>query len=369
MFHFVILVLNKHINLYHTPSTSSDLNNLSDQSIQTLLYESFLPLNSLLFLIEINNLTVDQTKYFIEHTIIPAKNYLLKYEGNLQDALREFRTFGPKIVVKDKGLKMPLEYRNSYLEADTSQIAKTLYNMEKEVLVDKIDLQKYKADSKNLDKKFIKMVLSLRKNIVESDNLVSAIKREKKEFIKNFADKRVFSDEELFDLKMKLSLGGSVFAPNLLLQISNLLLMKDKSDFIEKNVIKIFKPLEELSELIKHMSRVSKKDEILKFLTACLKRDDWVFKDILDEAFKARSTILETYFSNEKEEVLIDKERALDKLQEENIQQMIKDIEDLPENKFDKFLVVNGEIQKRYVNFLVSGQKEEEEKLKKYFME
>ncbi|KCZ80629.1 hypothetical protein H312_01955 [Anncaliia algerae PRA339] len=352
------------------PIKINEESNIKEEKIEKLLYESFIPLESLLFLIEVNSLNDDSTKYLIEHTVIPMKNYILSYKGSIQDALREFGAFGPKIIVKDKGLKLSLELRNSYFESDISQIAKTLYKVKNEnVNVGEIDLKNFKEKYRNLDNKYIKMVLALRKSIVESDNLVSALKRERKEFIKSFAEKREFTKEEILEIKIHLNLAGSIFAPDLLLKIVGQIMLQNKMEFIQKNVSKMIKPIEELCEMIKHMSRVSKKDEIIKFLKACLVRNDWIFKDLLDDAFKARSRILESFLLPEKEEIVIEKEKALDKYQENVIKELIRNIEDLPENIFDKFLVINAEIQKDYLNLLISGQKQEEENLKKKFEE
>ncbi|KCZ76085.1 hypothetical protein H311_02923, partial [Anncaliia algerae PRA109] len=114
------------------PIKINEESNIKEEKIEKLLYESFIPLESLLFLIEVNSLNDDSTKYLIEHTVIPMKNYILSYKGSIQDALREFGAFGPKIIVKDKGLKLSLELRNSYFESDISQIAKTLYKVKNE---------------------------------------------------------------------------------------------------------------------------------------------------------------------------------------------------------------------------------------------
>ncbi len=338
-----------------------------------VLYESFLPLDSLLFLIEINRMGTKETTDLIERTVLPARKHICKNIGlrSMESILEAFESMALNIPSTDKDLKASLEARNKYFKNDDSQIARNLFLDEHtNILAELKNGWFHGVDAeraKMLDERYVKMVLALRKEIIESSNLAKCVKRERHEFARGFGEPSNVSVHEVNDLRMIISLGGAIFEPNVLLALAWEIKMENKDKFIEKNVLAMTKPIVGLELLTRHKPNVEKKDIILSFLRACYRRQTWVHKNLLDEAFRARTSMLEAYLKHEREEVIIQKERMFDRYHESFLIDLINRVEGLSQEMFQGFLVINPATLELYIKLLQTGHQKFETALAKAF--
>ncbi|TBU08272.1 hypothetical protein CWI39_0204p0040 [Hamiltosporidium magnivora] len=356
---------------------------------EELLYETILNLNSFLFIIEINNMSDKYLEKIIETVIFIGRNKILnlkKHKNNLKDELWKlfdiFSNFSRKIdLSKDSKLKKALEFRNYYFDRDKSQIAKSLFIEELHEL--KKNLQKYSSDEilelievKDFDTKdfkYSKMIKALRRSIIETQNLSKSIQREKREFIQEFIESNApisqYNHKKLNEIRMEFNLGGSIFEPNLLFQICSDLILGEKEEVIVKAISKILKPIENLELYLRHKTNTERKEEILKFLYSCLKEQASKFRDEIDDAFRARSELMGKYLEKETEQSIIQKEKSIDKYQENFIQDMISRFSEINEAALTNFMVINKDIVHKYIRFLNTGSTKEKSSLIEHFSE
>lgn len=365
---------------------------------EQLFFESIISIESFLFLIEINNMTEKDIEIFFKEIIEPNFKTILSKkviddfmkEKNVRkdnpindistkkeilELLDGFMNFSQKLDV-DGSLNLALKKRNTYFEKDASQIAKQLYieqlrNLKE--IISKLDQQNFNKvltvkHIKNKNIKYQRMIKALRKAVIETENLTKAMIREKREFIQGFKEKEHFEEnEKLFETKIAFNLGGSIFAPNIFMQLSKDILTEKKDELIEKVVKALLLPIEKLELFIRYKSNTEKKEEILKFLLSCLEKRNDKFFDLIDEAFKMRSTIINLYaVNNEKidSKVFIDK---IDRHQENYIKEMIKKIKKVKEDSLEKFMVLNRDIISSYRKALWSGNKNSKTELQNLF--
>lgn len=331
-----------------------------------IFYESFVSLDSLLFIVEINGLDREATIDFVQKTVLVAKNYILAQidKQSISDILRGFSTFNGTISTTNKSLQAAFSFRNKFFEEDSSQIAKTLFLTDRERMLLNIPKEmKMKIDKnfrERIDKKYITMISTLHAVLKENGNLVQSINRERKEFMKEFKEKKPITKEEILDLKICVNLGGSIFSPNILLSMLAEITIPSKNEYIEQKINVLLKPVLEMEFYTRHKTNVERKDEVLKFLKACLEGSDWIYKTLLDDAFHVRTSIMEFYLKNDRQEKILQKEKALDILQEKIIINLIERIDNLDEENFANFLIISPEIIKDYVTFLQERQEKAE---------
>jgi hypothetical protein len=341
---------------------------------EQLLYESMLSLNSLLFLLEINGMSDKIVTFLVKKVIFEGNKPIMKIrasatdiKGKLEEMFKLFMNFSLKMDLPKSSLKDALEERNNYFERDVSQIAKSLYIEDLKAL--KGDLMRLTNDElRNLldvsgierkNDKYLRMVKALRKTIVETGNLSKSLQREKGEFTNEFLDKSLSSKKgnhkEITELKIAFNLGGSIFAPNVFLQMVTGILMADKNSFVENSVNKILKPIESLELYVRHKSNTEKKEEITKFLHACLEKKSSIVSELIDEAFKARSYVMEKFLRQEGENKVSEREGAIDRYQEKYIKEMIQKVGEVTDDSFEKFIVINGDIIQAFKDLLKLG--------------
>lgn len=350
---------------------------------ELIFYESIISLESLLFLIEIDNMSEKDIDEVFVDIVDPSVRTMFskkligdcvndnKMNGSnpigeistkreILDLLDVYMNFSQKIDTSSS-LNEALKKRNSFFEKDKSQIAKHLYinklrnlrdtvsKLEQKDLHEIIDIKHIKAKND----KYQRMVKALRKAIIETENLTKAVERERREFIRDFKTREYIQENnDLFEVKIAFNLGGSIFAPNIFMQLVKDILTEKKDDLIEKVVKAVLMPIEKLELFIRHKSNTEKKEEILKFLLACLEKRNNSFFDLIDEAFKMRSVIINLYVTSNENvhpKSFIDK---IDKHQESYIKDMINKIKKAKEDSLEKFLVLNRDIIATYKSAL-----------------
>ena len=287
-----------------------------------------------------------------------------------------FSNFSTKMDVKNESLTIALQKRNKLFNEDASQISINLYKSNLEELknlvgklnnaelVNILDIK----DMKKKNQKYVKLVKALRRAIIETDNLTKAINRELREFVYEFVSKAsVPETKDFIDTKTLFNLGGTIIAPNIFIQMARDIFTVDRDKLIERAVKRILAPLSALELYIRYKSNVEKKEEIVKFMLACLEKRNSIFYDEIDEAFKARSMILNLYFKNEdfsKSENMLEK---IDKYQENFAEELKSKVVEMKEDVLANFFIVNDDVIKCYTDLIRNGTKENQVKLMKIF--
>lgn len=365
-----------------------------------LLYESILPLETFLFLIEIFNMSEGGIDTIFEEIIEPSMkiiyskkvigeciekkeslsninpdpNYSAKTE--ILRLLDAFSNFSTKIDMKGKKLTKALQKRNKLFDEDASKISIDLYrensrdlkeavrDMKNEEIVNILDVK----DIKKKNDKYVKLVKALRRVIIETENLTKAINRELREFVYEFVSKvSVPETKDFIDTKTLFNLGGTIFAPNIFLQIARDMFTVDRDKLLERAVKQILAPIVKLELYIRHKSNVEKKEEIVKFMLACLAKKNSIFYDEIDDAFKARSTVLNLYFKNEDLKLTENILEQIDKYQESFATNLKEKVVKMNEDVLANFIIVNDDVIKKYTAFIGNGTKENESSLMKIF--
>ena len=336
---------------------------------EKVLYESFLPLGALLFLLDTNNMSESEAINFASRTVLSARAYIerkLPTKG-LDKVLASFESTALGAPHLDREMAVALELRNGYFDDDRSGIARSLFSEKHRDI--RVSLAGHAlcsgcgSDGGELDRKYIRMVLVLRAQIANNGNLAAATERELAGFIKDFGEKKHTFPQEIVALRMLISLGGSIFEPGMLVQLVSRTQIPDKSAFVEKNVTKILEPLRKLVLLTTEKSNLEKKNDILEFLRACKEDRSWVHKDLLDEAFRARTLVLEAYLQAECDNIVIEKERAFDRHHERFLENLIERVEALDEQFFGGFLKLNRAIERSYIGLVGSGNRRIKDRL------
>lgn len=389
------------INDNDTTLCQDTCGNISKARISELLfYESILPLETFLFLIEVLNISEGGIDTIFKDVIEPItkimyskklvgeclqkKNTFIEINPNLElntkteilKLLDIFSNFSTKLSAKDDSLTRALQKRNRLFSEDVSQISIKLYrenlkalkqiveNLKNSELVELLDIKE--MNKKNT--KYAKLVKALRRVIIETENLAKAINRELREFVYEFSSKvSVPKTKDFIDTKMLFNLGATIFAPNIFLQMARDIFTVDRDYLLEKAVKNILAPLLKLKEYIRYKSNVEKKEEIVKFTLACLSNKNSMFYDEIDDAFKARSMILNLYFKNEDVNIAEKMLKQIDQYQERFADNLKRKVVKMKEDVLANFITVNDDIIQSYTDLVRNGTKENETKLMKIF--
>ncbi|EPR79012.1 hypothetical protein SLOPH_1679 [Spraguea lophii 42_110] len=405
--------------------------------IGKIVYESFLDLDSLLFLVESQNLSKAQTKNFIEQIIFPVREYLIKIKeenknSNNVTSLKEtfikrlstFNSNKPHLMLKEqhknenpvlnkkkyntnnfinptdktinfnkennlkdkifikhnkvldlkrfsinKQLETAVKTRYDLFNADKSNIARNLYNstlndiIANLKLIKTIEFEKSFVDI-NLNKDYMNMVEYLYDQIMENKMLTKILNIEKEAFYSKYKTTKN-KYKNLTELRMEISLAGSIMTPGVLINIFKSIQIDD----VEKIINKLTQPVALLFKHIKSIKNSEKKNLILKFLNSCLKRKDNFLKQSLDEAYKIRSFLVQKFienlsYKNKKSQIIFDN---FDKYQQNETKNLIKEVEKLQEKDFENIIYLTDNIKQEYIKLLMSDSQEDKEKIKKTF--
>lgn len=323
-----------------------------------LLYESFISMNSMVFISEMNQFGQDFLEDFIRRTVFVAKELLLEDPGNLY----QFDNYQEKVNYQEARLKSALELRNQYFNSDRSMIARELSAEKYKALKSRVHGKLPSLYHEDEDEKYIRMMARLMSAKHEDDGIYRAIQREAAEF---YGEKAKIPKSLVLDSNVSLSIGGSVFAPGILASLVKELNVPNISELIGMAVPKLLAPSEELVSKIHLKSFTERKSIILGFLQGCLERKDGPFKDKIDKAFEERTKILEVYLRGDQKAQ--EKLQILDRLQENEINKLLFVFRNIEER--DLILRVDKPVIEAYINLLGHDQKSARESLYGLFSE
>jgi len=330
-----------------------------------ILYESFVSIESVVFISEMNQFDLGMLDMFIKRTVLAVKSILIEDPAAFYLFAEDAGTGlanGARSAGMNEKLAQALDERNKYFTKDKSMIARNLW-------LDKYNALKARITGKELDihyedqnKEYLKMMERLTNAKRQDDGVSRAIRREMFEFYK---EKVPMSVSRVLDSRISLSIGGPIFSPNVLVSLLRQLDVPNKPEMTNEIVAKLLAPSEKLITMMQKKSFPERKALVLDFLQSCLMRRESIFRDRIDKAFEERTKILELYLKNDKSPE--DKLKAFDKLQEKEIcslQFVFKNIEEE-----DLVLRLDKLVIEAYTGILESGQASAKDMLYELFKE
>ncbi|ELA48055.1 hypothetical protein VCUG_00478 [Vavraia culicis subsp. floridensis] len=415
-----------------------------------LYYESMIDLDTVIFLMEVNQMNESECKELVKDVVLPMRNFLVNifsrkrggsrlidkktrdrgwtddedesdetrgkteldtkdiqtiknnFKNNeknkkgkknddgmdlgetLMDILRATSNFSLNVKTKYGKIDKSLEKRNKLFEFDRSQIAKSLFNTSHQKLLKDVEtfLRESSAsgtnpkkdgirtflsikDANKKDTKYFQMIETIEKAVTETENIVKIKQREENEFTLVFGQQ--MKQEEVRVLKMSFNLGSTFLTPSIYLSTSKALMIPEKSVFIEKMTNAMLKPILTLTNTNSIGADTEKKESILNFLRDVVSRASSKYTDEIDGAFKARSTILDKFLRDDKDEVKERKMMQIDTVLEKRNKELLGKVESMRAEHFKDFLVLNQEIINVYIRFLNSNSASDRSKVNEYF--
>lgn len=321
---------------------------------QSYLYESFIPINSIVFFMAAYRPSSSNLDQLI-NMVVSAKNELLKCD----QVFDQFKNTSTKLLESPSqsyGLVFELlNYRHSLINSDKSLIFKQYIDEEIENTAKCIkNIKTEKKIKISKDKEYKEMINRINESINNDENVLERIKIEKELF---YERKTNISTNKNLKLRRKISLGGGIISPVRMYELTKQINIKSKEDKINEWVKVLLEPVEELVLATKLMLPHEKKAEAIKFLESCLERKD----THLDRAFKARSEILMYSLDNE-----IDRHIENEK-QEKYIKEMIDELKNTKIKVNGEWWIVkySKDIEAAYVQYLLTHRDIDKEALLK----
>lgn len=311
-----------------------------------ILYESFISIDSMVFVSEMNQFSSETLEDFIKKTVLVAKTLLLESP----ECFDQFSNYQDRVSSSDKRLRSALELRNKYFNADKSSIGRELTMEKYKALRSRVGAGPPGLYYEDEDRRYVQMMSRLMSAKYEDHGIYRAIARETGEF---YGEKIKVPDSLALDSRVSLSIGGSIFVPGLLLALMKELNIPNKQGFISNALPRILGPSSELVSRMHLKSPTERRETILEFLQSCLRRKEGEFKAKIDEGFEERTKILETYLDGDPESQ--EKLRVLDRLQEEEINKLISVFRSVDEE--DLVLRLDKSVTEAYGDLLNYGQK------------
>lgn len=314
-----------------------------------ILYESFIPIDALVFEIGTSHPSTGEIDAMVE-AILTAKRLVL---ANASTVAKFFNT--SEIINEGHPISDILKFRHSLMRKDRSSIFKKLVrnslHLISECVRERIGVFRndQRISDPERDSDFRKMVLRLREAVSENLDIGDRISKEREEFYRAF--KKLPGVRKG---KISLNLGGSILNPRDMLELISKIDAKDKPKAVREWVNSILEPIEAL-QMNSMKGFVEQKFIVLDFLKECLERRLGIY----DSAFEARSQILRAAKLSDAQiqNVLARQERECRRLLE------------LVENMRDDQWIIryNRQIKEDYVNYLLTLQQSDKSKIINHF--
>nr|AGE96047.1 hypothetical protein ECU01_1340 [Encephalitozoon cuniculi] len=331
--------------------TSTNLN-------REILYEGFISIDSMVFISEMNQFSRELLEEFIRKTVFVAKELLFEDPS----AFSRFNSCLEKSDYTEEKLRNALELRNQYFNSDKSMIGKELSMEKYKALISRTNGKLPRLHYEDKDEEYLRMMERLINSKHEDDGIHKAIRRETAEF---YSDRAEIPKSLVLDSRISLSIGGSVFAPGILVDLIKKLNVPNISELINRMIPRLLAPSEELISRMHLKSFTEKKSLVVDFLYSCLERRDGPFKEKIDRAFEERTKILEVYLKGDPRAQ--QKLQVLDKLQEDEINKLIFVFRNVEEDGL--VFRIDRPVVEAYISLLEDAQRPAKEALYNLFME
>ncbi|KAI5169642.1 hypothetical protein PAEPH01_0879 [Pancytospora epiphaga] len=358
---------------YSHPSNGTLLKQTSEYSIsnikQQILYEYYMNIDSIVFLIGAYNLTKKELDSIIG-LVLTAKKLILKDNktieqiGNLSSITRG-----------DSEVRELLKRRKSILKGDKSFISVNIIKKAQKNMLERIkglsEIIKLKTATDALntyregvianisitlnparDHEYKDMMHRLKQIVYENGPIGKQLKHEKEEFYKKYEN---IEPAKIQNIKISLSLGGFIINPHVFSELVAGLNIVDKEERVRKWVGDMMRAAEELELRIQTKSFIEKKRILKEYLESFFNPKHGNVDNILE----LRSEIFKTLFKSEKELGLgIWKQEAY-------IRSMIWVIGNIRKDEW--MIRCNKEITEDYTIFLLTEQQEDKKQLFTHF--
>lgn len=314
--------------------------------IKSVLYESYISIDALTFLIGTSRMSKTELDTVVNGILEVKKNILL-------DPKNAGKVFNISESINEKGIiKTLLEKRLNLIKKDESFIFKELIKNKQDEILKCVGLLKNKKlfDPK-VDKYYKAMAFRIYDAIYENLDINETINREKEELYREY-DQSITKDA-IKRAKIAVSLGSSIFYLPELLKLIRKVNLKDKSKFIRDWINILFEPIEKLSISVASKNFIEQKYLVKEFIKNSIETGP------ANNAFEARTIII-----NAANLEIVEIKDLSTKQNEEN-KKLLKIIENVKE---DTWLVkYNKEIKEDMILYLMTQQPEDKKKLLNHF--
>lgn len=316
--------------------------NVPHDIIKVILYESYIPLEALVFEIGISKMNKSELKNVVSK-VLESKKMILKNPKSIS------KVFNTSEKNNEPGeFKELLKFRQNLISTDQSMIFESLIKENLQMILECVETLKDKAvlDPKT-DQNYMKMANRLYDAIYENVDIQEALRKEKAEFYRNF---QVLSHKSKKEAKIAISLGSTVINLKDLLAFSSKLKSKNREILIREWIRLIFDSIETLSIEISSKDFIDQKSEIIKFISD-------------STGYEVRTMILKALEmeDNEIEEFMIRQRKENERITDivANIREpqwIVKYNKQIREDMVEYLLTLQPEDKKKVLNHFQAGQ-------------
>ncbi|OAG31197.1 hypothetical protein NEDG_01610 [Nematocida displodere] len=336
-----------------------------------LVFEAPMVWNSLLFLAHTKNLStnsmVAKGKKVVSENITTVSS-IIKAKKDLSVRLDSFLT-----TLSKEHSKLTPE-KNRVFELDTSEQASNM--QKKQIEAAQKTLRTYSTGALSILKKNIKVLCLLNKTQkakvwkkygevldqmkyalkmrMSVKNRISAAAKEFDQTIIRLLT-QTQPDSEAFSIeRARFNLGGSIYTPGLLLQITSSLQDKDKEQFIKTLVGSLLDPILLLKSRVASLSPEETKKEVVEFIQATQGTlNVYPMKEQIDTGYNHRSSSIYRYTENlpNKKEVA----NRIDEIQTHNTARMLSVLQAATSSMFANFVILDKTLESLYLALINGG--------------
>lgn len=313
--------------------------------IKTTLYESFIPIDALVFVIGTTKMSRSEINT-IAHDVINIKNSILKNTNNLS------KVFNLSDKINEQGVvKAALNRRLSLMNKDESFILKELIQDHQSKILSCLDQFKNKSifDPK-IDQEYMKMVDRIYDAVYENLDISEVLDREKHEFYREY---KQLSQSEIQRTRIALSLGSSIFYLPELVRIIGKINLKEKEKFARECANMIFDSVEKTFISMASKSFIEQKYLAKEFIKNSIEIGP------SNNAFEVRSMIVRAARLSDEEIKYLGSKQSMEN------QRLLGGVENMKEQRW--IIRYNKQIKEDFITYLLTHQPEDKKKILNHF--
>lgn len=251
---------------------------ISHDIVNVILYESFIPLEALIFEIGTSHMSKSETLNIVK-LVLEAKKLIVQKPENVSKFFNISDINNEKGAIKDLLMK-----RQSLISSDKSMIFESLVKDKLHSILDCIDKLKDRiVQDPKIDKLYTAMVERIYNSIYENMDLQDIIEKEKNEFYREFKN---FTPKKIKESKISLSLGSTIVNLPDLLNFSIRLKSKNRENLIREWTKGIFDSIENLLTQINSKDFIEQKSLVEKFIK------EIAGSEVSNTAYEVRTSII-----------------------------------------------------------------------------
>ena len=318
----------------------------SNDAMKSVLYESFIPIDALVFKIGTSRMSRGEVSEIVTIILEAKKNMLLKM-GNV---VKVFNL--SEKINEQEPMKGLLEKRQALIRSDESFIFKELIKSKQDEILKCINNLKGKTMyDPRLDKQYRQSIDRIYEAIYENLDINETIHREREELYRDF--RQDISNDEFKRAKISLSLGGSIFyLPDLINTIDKINL-KEKNKFIRDWINLVFDLIERLATSVASKNFIDQKYLVKEFIKSSTETGP------ANYAFEARSSIIKAANLN------MEQIKELSAKQTTENSRLLKSIDNMRDAPW--IVKYNKQIKEDLITYLMTHQPEDKKRVLNHF--